>query len=278
VTETTTGAGGGSVGRSAGIVDHVVDGLAVYRHQAEAPDAPRIVLVHGSMDRAASFLKVTRRLPDLEIVRYDRRGYGRSVGAGTCATIDDQVDDLLAVMAGEPAVVVAHSLGGVIALAAAVRRPDLIPSVAAFESPMAWLDWWPSNSAGSTAVRISHDSGPAAAAERFMRGMVGDQVWERLPERTRRERRSEGPALLADLATIRGEAPYEPTELPVPVLAGHGTESKPYHQEAARLLAELAPHGELVVVEGSGHACQSSHPAEFAAFVRRAVDRAVEQR
>ena len=128
MTETTTGAGGGSVG----IVDHVVDGLAVYRHQAEAPDAPRIVLVHGSMDRAASFLKVTRRLPDLEIVRYDRRGYGRSVGAGTCATIDDQVDDLLAVMAGEPAVVVAHSLGGVIALAAAVRRPDLIPSVAAF--------------------------------------------------------------------------------------------------------------------------------------------------
>ena len=43
-----------------------------------------------------------------------------------------------------------------------------------------------------------------------MRGMVGDAVWERLPERTRRERRSEGPALLADLATIRGERSLRP--------------------------------------------------------------------
>jgi pimeloyl-ACP methyl ester carboxylesterase len=107
-----------------------------------------------------------------------------------------------------------------------------------------------------------------------MRGMVGDHVWDRLPERTRRERRSEGPALLADLATIRGDAPYEPAQVTVPVLAGYGTESKPYHQEAARRLAEWAPHGELMVVEGSGHACQSSHPADFATFVRRAVERA----
>ena len=46
--------------------------------------------------------------------------------------MDEQVDDLLAVIGGEPTVVVGHSLGGVIGLVAAVRRPDLIPSVAAF--------------------------------------------------------------------------------------------------------------------------------------------------
>ncbi len=262
---------------SAAIVDEVIDGLAVYRHHvagSSASTAARVVMVHGSMDRAASFLKVTRRIPDLEIVRYDRRGYGRSVGAGLCLSIDEQVDDLFAVMSREPAVVVGHSLAGVIALAASVRRPDLVRSVAAFESPMAWLDWWPKTSAGSSAVEVSRDGSPEDAAERFMRGMVGDQVWERLPERTRRERRSEGPALLADLATIRGVAPYEPARVTVPVLAGYGTESKPYHQEAARRLAEGAPQGELVVVQGSGHACQSSHPADFAAFVRRAVARA----
>ena len=66
----------------------------------------------------------------------------------------------------------------------------------------------------------------------------------------------------------------EPSALAVPVLTGYGSESKPYHQEAARKLAEWAPDGELIVVEGSGHACQSSHPQEFAAFVRRAVERA----
>jgi pimeloyl-ACP methyl ester carboxylesterase len=260
---------------SAGIVDDVVGGLAVYRHHPSEPSSTMpVVMLHGSMDRAASFLKVTRRLPDLDIVRYDRRGYGRSVGAGLSPTVDAQVDDLLSVMGRRPAVVIGHSLGGVIALRAAVRRPDLVPSVAAFESPMSWLEWWPKVSAGNRAMAASRDEGPEEAAERFMRGMVGDEIWEKLPARTRRERRSEGPALLAELAAIRAEPPYEPGELPVPVLAGCGTESKPYHQEAARKLAELAPDGELMVVEGSGHACQSSHPADFAAFVRRAVERA----
>ena len=54
---------------SAAIVDEVVDGLAVYR-RAATPEVPggRVVLVHGSMDRAASFLKAVRRLPELDIV------------------------------------------------------------------------------------------------------------------------------------------------------------------------------------------------------------------
>ena len=134
MSEATTASGGGSGGTSAGIVDEVVDGLAVYHHRPHptpAGAAPRVVMLHGSMDRGASFLKVTRRLPELEVLRYDRRGYGRSVGAGICASMDEQVDDLLSVIGAEPAVVVGHSLGGVIALVAAVRRPDLVPLVAA---------------------------------------------------------------------------------------------------------------------------------------------------
>jgi pimeloyl-ACP methyl ester carboxylesterase len=272
------------------VVDDVVDGLAVYRHRAGpvtdadgdggadgAPgsgDVHPVVLVHGSMDRAASFLKAVRRMPDLELVRYDRRGYGRSVGAGTAAGIDEQVDDLLAVMGGRPAVVVGHSLGGVIALAAAERHPQLVPSVGAFEAPMPWTDWWPGVSAGGAAVAAARTVGPEDAAEQFMRRMIGDERWERLPSRTRAERRSEGPALLAELGAIRGAPPYDPRRVTVPVVSGYGTESKPYHQQAAQALADLAPRGELVVIEGAGHAAQSSHPEAFAGFVRRVLARA----
>ena len=177
-------------------------------------------------------------------------------------------------MIGErPAVVVGHSLGGVVALAAASRRPDLVPSVAAFEAPMAWSSWWPSTSSGGSAIAAGRAGGAEEVAERFLRHLVGDERWERLPERTRAARRAEGPALLAELEAIRGTAPYEPEQLDVPVLAGYGTRSRPYHQEAARRLAALAPQGELVVVDGAGHDVQASHPAEFEAFVRRAVDR-----
>jgi pimeloyl-ACP methyl ester carboxylesterase len=261
----------------ASIVDQVIGGLAVYRTSrtapAGSPDRARVVLVHGSMDRAASFLKAVRRLPDLEVIRYDRRGYGRSIAAGTAPTIDDQVADLVAVLEGSPAAVVGHSLGGVIALATAERYPELVPSVGAFEAPMSWADWWPALSAGGTAVETSRRSSPEDAAEQFMRRMLGDERWERLPNRTRAERRAEGPALLAELGSIRGAPPYDPQRLSVPVVAGCGTESKPYHQQAARQLAELAPRGELVVIEGSGHAAQSSHPEAFAALVRRVVER-----
>ena len=254
------------------IVDERVAGLAVYRHEGE-PGSARIVFVHGSMDRGASFVKVARRLGDLHLVRYDRRGYGRSVAAGVAESLDEQVGDLLAVIGDEPAVVVGHSLGGVIALAAAQAHPALIPSVAAFEAPMAWAPWWPRQSAGNVAVAAAGEAGAEEAAERFMRRMIGDDRWEHLPPRTRAERRSEGPALLAELASIRSEPPYEPARLLVPVLAGHGSESKPYHQDAAARLAEAVPDGELMVIDGAGHAAQSSHPEAFATFVRRAVAR-----
>ena len=41
---------------------------------------PTVVFVHGSLDRSSAFVKVIRRLPDLRVVRYDRRGYGHSFG------------------------------------------------------------------------------------------------------------------------------------------------------------------------------------------------------
>ena len=253
-----------------GTVDRRVDGLAVYDRPGPTTGAPRVVLVHGSMDRAASFIKVVRRLPELEVVRYDRRGYGRSDGAGVAASIGAQVDDLLAVCGPGPSAVVGHSLGGVVAVAASVRRPDVVASVGAFESPMSWDTTWPTGSAGGSALREADD---ADAAERFMRGILGDAVWERLPSRTRAARRAEGPALVAELADLRRAAPYDPAAVTVPVVTGYGTLSKPYHQEAARRLAAEEPDGECVVVAGSGHGAHTSHPADFAAFVRRVVER-----
>jgi pimeloyl-ACP methyl ester carboxylesterase len=243
--------------------------LAVYEHDVQ-PGAPRVVLVHGSMDRAASFAKVTRRLGELDVVRYDRRGYGRSRDDGIADTIDEHVDDLLDVLGSAPTPVVGHSLGGVIALAAAQRHPDRIPSVGAYESPMSWAPTWPTRSAGSQAL-LELDA--ADAAERFMRGMLGDAVWERLPSRTRASRRAEGAALVAELASMREVAPYDPVKVEVPVLAGYGTESKPYHQDAARELARRAPQGELIVIDGAGHGAPMSHPTVFAEFVRRVVAR-----
>jgi pimeloyl-ACP methyl ester carboxylesterase len=238
------------------------------------PSGSTVVLVHGSMDRSTSFAKAARRLPDLRVLRYDRRGYGRSVGVPPAADVAVHVDDLLALVGGGPAVVVGHSIGGVIALAAAERRSGAVAAVGAFEAPMPWEPWWPSVTAGGSAL-AGAEGDPHGAAEVFMRRMIGDDRWERLPERTRHDRRAEGPALLADLHMVRsGRPPYSAAGLTVPVVVGHGTESRAHHREAAARLAAAVPGAELVVVEGAGHGAHSSHPEAFAAFVRRVLGRA----
>lgn len=246
-----------------------------WAHEEGDGDGPLVVLVHGTMDRSTSFVKAIRRLDGLRVVRYDRRGYGRSAHLPVADHLDDHVDDLFGVVAGRPAVVAGHSIGGVIALVAAERRPDLVRAVAVYEAPMSWAPWWPRRTVGAGAAAAATGD-PAAAAELFMRRMVGDERWERLPARTREERRAEGRALLSDLTMVRraGGPPYDGAALAVPLVVGHGAESAPHHAEAARRLAAAVPGARLVCVDGAGHGAHTTHPDDFAGLVREAVARA----
>lgn len=259
-------------------------GLAVHAHLAATgtdPSTPVVVLVHGTMDRATSLAKVARRLPDLEVRRYDRRGYGDSRVDAEGRTVEvpqsveDHVADLMEVIDGRRSVVVGHSMGGTIALAAAARHPDLIASVAAYESPRPWVPWWPTSSPGA---RVAGDAtlDPAMAAERFMRRMIGDAQWERMPASSRATRRSEGPALVADMASIRGVPAYDDAALTMPVVAARGELSRDHHSRAAEEIAASVPDGELVTITGARHGAHLTHPDEFAALVRRTVARAAD--
>lgn len=241
---------------------------------AGAP-GPLVVLVHGSMDRSAGLSRVAGRLSGHHVVRYDRRGYGRSRDAGPPAGTDGHVEDLVGVIAdhagsGGRAVVVGHSYGGVVALAAAARRPEAVAAVGAFESPMPWLPWWPATTAGAAAVAMGEGGGgdPGDAADAFLRRMLGDERWEALPQATRRERRREGPALVAELGSLHSEdPPYDVDTVPVPVVAGRGTRSGEHQRRAADLLAGRTG-GAAFVIDGAHHGAHLSHPDEFADYVR----------
>ena len=179
---------------------------------AVAGDAlsPPLVLVHGTLDRSAGMLKLSRRLQaTFHVVRYDRRGYGRSAGHPGPFDAAGNTDDLIAVLGATtkgPAVLVGHSYGGNIALAVADRRPELVAAVAVYETPQSWEPWWTGGSAGGHALEARDD--PAEAAERFMRRLVGDERWERLPPSTRDARRAEGVALVGEMADLRIGPPW----------------------------------------------------------------------
>jgi pimeloyl-ACP methyl ester carboxylesterase len=252
--------------------------LSLTEHVPERvdPDVPLVVLVHGSLDRAASFARVIRRLGDLHTVSYDRRGYHRSRHVVPVhETLDGHVGDLLAVIDGRPAVVVGHSYGGDIALGAALRPggPGPILSVAAFEPPMPWLGTWASRPNGSRPQPRNDD--PGQAAERFFRRMVGDSAWDRLPESTKEARRGDGPALAAELAAIRGaEPPFDVTALAVPGVFGRGSETTAHHRASGDWLVAHVPDAEMIEIDGAAHGAHLTHPDAFALFVRVALDKA----
>ena len=140
-------------------------------------------------------------------------------------------------------------------------------AVLAYEAPLIWQPWWPG--AGSSMP----DESPENAAEWFLRRMIGDDMWERLPRSVRADRRAEGRALLADLQSVRPPAPspYTPERITVPVLAAYGSAGRPHHRQAAEELARRAPHASLVVVPGANHGVHLSMPEAFGGLVRRAV-------
>lgn len=235
-------------------------------------EGPRVVLVHGSMDRASSFAGVARRLADeLAVVRYDRRGYARSRERGGPFTLAANVDDLVEVVGGTPSIVVGHSFGGTIALRTAAARPELVRAVVVYEPPLPWLPLWPSGSAGSSVLADAAEAGPEVAAERFLVRMIGAEVWGRLPEATREQRRAEGDALVGELGDLRRPGVgFSLSDVRVPVVSGYGSRSRPHHRAGAIEVA-VATGGEAIEIDGAFHGAHRSHPAEFADLVRRAV-------
>ncbi len=241
--------------------------MTIWSTAAGAEGAPRIALVHGSLDRSAGLLKLSRRLDEsFRVVRYDRRGYGRSLPHAGPFGIDDQVADLVDVLVREPgpAVVVGHSYGGNVGLAAAQRRSDLVAGVVVYESPLSWLDWWPTDTAGGDARAWRLD--PADAAERFMRRLIGDERWERLPSATRSARRAEGAALVGELVDLSEHAPWSPDDVRVPVLAVRGEHARAHHHRSTDTIAGWFGT-DPVVLRGARHFGPNTHPDEMGDIV-----------
>ena len=116
-----------------------------------------------------------------------------------------------------------------------------------------------------------HTLAGRAAAEAFLRSMVGDRLWDRMPSAMRAERRAEGVALVADLQMCRRpEAEVDFHAVVRPTLLGCGAASAERFRWSARHLLEALPDAMLVEVAESQHGAHLSHPTEFAAFAAAA--------
>ena len=234
----------------------------------ETGHGPLVAVVHGSMDRSAGMLRLSRRLDErFRVLRYDRRGYGRSAPHPGPFGISQQVDDLEALLDDRRALLFGHSYGGNVVLALADRRPDLVSAVVVFETPLSWLDWWPGSTAGSSALATQGD--PSDAAERFMRRLVGDERWSKLPPSSRAARRAEGPAMVGELTDLRQRPPWTAERIQVPVLALHGEHGAPHHRDAMHHLAEILPSCAVEMIDDARHFGPNTHAEDVAAAITR---------
>ena len=229
--------------------------------QPGPPGAPRVVLVHGSLDRSTAFLRVARELRDLtraplrparlrQVARGGaggdlRRPGGRPrLGGGRRARHRRRPQPRRRGGAH-----VRQPPSGAGAGRRRLRGADAVAHVVAVEHR---------GRRGAGRVRRRGESGRALHAPHRRATTAGRSC----RSARKAQRRAEGPALVAELRSLRPPhpAPYDLATFPVPVVAGHGGESRPHHQEAARTLADQVPRGELVVIEGASHGAHLSHP------------------
>lgn len=228
----------------------------------------RVLFVPGFMQRGEAWRPVAELLPE----RYpsDLLDHREHDYEGRLAEIAAQ---------GEGAVLAGYSLGGRLALRAALRDPSRYAGVVTVGS-----------SAGieSTAERASR----RAADERLAAWMEGVaiedvvELWERQPifadqpdrlvAAQRAGRLSHDSRDLSLLLRTAGQGVLEPVwdqlpQLDLPLLAIAGAEDEPYVRAAHRL-AELAPRGRAATIAAAGHAAQLEHPGPVAALLIELLD------
>ncbi|MCB9572594.1 MAG: alpha/beta hydrolase [Kofleriaceae bacterium] len=245
-------------------------------HVVTAGAGPRIVLVHGSAaDHATWTIQLASRLRDrFTLCAYDRRGTGGSVDPARAddldvaeASVGDHADDLIGLLAGDPAIVVGSSFGAVVVLEAARRRPALIRGMVLCEPPLAASDDAPSVPTEFLARfdELVASDGGEAAAEFFLRTVISEQAYERMPRAYQSRSRALWRQIRGDCRALAAYRVDYPTlaSVTVPALLLGGDRSAPFFRPTLDALAAHLGRARLAILAGAGHMLHAEAPRAF---------------
>jgi len=251
--------------------------LVVTQYGRPLGAAPTLLLLHGLTDSGHAWPEAVAHWADAyAIVAVDQRGHGRSPRFTDHELAahpgDVMVDDAVTILEqlDTPAVVVGHSLGGAVALTAAVRRPELVRALVLEDpAPRAPLD-----PQADPAKGTQH----AAGVRRSLEAADEDQLLRRRREESPRWPESE---LLASVQSqqrvdleylargdIRPSTPwtvlFAEVSVPVLVVSGDVDGDVCVTDEMEQGIARLGNHNvTLTRVKGAEHCIRREQPEQF---------------
>lgn len=242
-----------------------------------------VVLVHGSLVDRSTWNGVRVGLAQtLEVLTYDRRGYGESRGEPTRRPVREDAEDLADLLAGldlYPAHVVAHSYAGAVALRLALDRPEMVRSLALHEPPfVGLLEADPATVPEAERLyeetrsirELAHHGRREEAARAIVNAFsVEDGAWDRLRAPTRSamvDRVDRWAAEFDDPEATRPD-PAAVSELLIPVLLTTGERSPPFLDRIARQLGGRLRNATTQTLPGVSHVPHLTHPDQFIALL-----------
>ena len=254
-----------------------INGQSIH-YEDTGGDGEAIVFSHGFFMSGGMFEPQVQALKDrYRCITWDERGHGETVTSPDPFTYWDSADDLFGLLDHlgiEKAVLAGMSQGGFLSIRAALARPErvraliLIDSQPGPENPdtlegynqliAAWTaPGGPPQEVVDTVSAIilgaGFDDPRWMEAARNMEPVTVNQIYETL--------------------TTRDDVTPRLGEIGIPVLVLHGDQDAAISVDVARAYVTQLPDGELVEVEGAGHAANLTHPeptnAAIEAFLAR---------
>jgi 3-oxoadipate enol-lactonase len=246
----------------------IADRIAIADYSLRSADTQRgdpvFLCIHGLADALEVWDALAGPLAERgRVVRIDQRGHGGSGAPPGPCTREDLARDAIAVLdalAIERAILVGHSVGGIVAMAAALAAPERVVGLALIgtasrcsERTAAWYG------------RIA-DAGERDGGDGLMRAIYG--------EGTGRRTRGD-PRAIAQIARMLTSLYHDPLTpqlaaiaCPVLLLVGEKDAMGP---KASETICDALPpgRGELEVVPGCGHWLQLDAPGAVIAAIDR---------
>jgi 3-oxoadipate enol-lactonase len=257
-----------------------VNGTRLY-YQVEGSGHP-LVLIHGWPMSARMWDDQARVLSQYyRVIRYDRRGFGRSPGRpwheGSAEHDPADLAALLRYLGVSRTYVLGHSQGGSVAIAFTLEHPDQVDALILHGAAVDGFVLPESGPfASHDSVRsLMRDSGMAAFRRRWLAHPINAVPDAKADVRTR----------IADIveqyggADVLQTAPppttsalaaiYRVNTISVPTLVLVGSSDLPFFQINADVLAFLIPSAQKVVVQGGAHLVNMIEPERYNAEVLR---------